>query len=166
MPQPTIARVQGAAYGGAVGLISCCDIAIAASAATFALSEVKIGLLPATISPYVINAIGQRAARRYFTTAELFNAQRAQEIGLVSEVVDAEHLDEKIEEVIARLLGNSPAAIKAAKQLIFDVAGKAIDEQLIEQTCATIAAIRVSPEGQEGLQAFLAKRKPNWLLKD
>ena len=166
MPQPTIARVQGAAYGGAVGLISCCDIAIAASAATFALSEVKIGLLPATISPYVINAIGQRAARRYFTTAELFNAQRAHEIGLVSEVVDAEHLDEKIEEIIARLLGNSPAAVKAAKQLIFDVAGKAIDEQLIEQTCATIAAIRVSPEGQEGLQAFLAKRKPNWLLKD
>lgn len=163
IPQPTIARVQGAAFGGAVGLVSCCDMAVAASAASFSLSEVKIGLVPATISPYVIAAIGQRAVRRYFVTAERFDAHRAMEIGLVNEVVDAEQLDQEIARLIDALLANGPEAIIAAKRLVFDIAGKPIDQQLIDSTCETIAAIRVSEQGQEGLQAFLEKRKPHWL---
>ena len=163
IPQPTIARVQGAAFGGAVGLVSCCDMAVAASAASFSLSEVKIGLVPATISPYVIAAIGQRAVRRYFVTAERFDAHRAMEIGLVNEVVDAEQLDQEIARLIDAVLANGPEAILAAKRLVFDIAGKPIDQQLIDSTCETIAAIRVSEQGQEGLQAFLEKRKPHWL---
>ena len=163
IPQPTIARVQGAAFGGAVGLVSCCDMAVAASAASFSLSEVKIGLVPATISPYVIAAIGQRAVRRYFVTAERFDAHRAMEIGLVNEVVDAEQLDQEIARLIDAVLANGPEAIIAAKRLVFDIAGKPIDQQLIDSTCETIAAIRVSEQGQEGLQAFLEKRKPHWL---
>ena len=163
IPQPTIARVQGAAFGGAVGLISCCDMAVAASAASFSLSEVKIGLVPATISPYVIAAIGQRAARRYFVTAERFDAHRALQLGLVNEVVDAEQLDQEIARLINTLLANGPEAVTGAKQLVFDVAGKPIDQQLIDATCETIAAIRVSEQGQEGLQAFLERRKPQWI---
>ena len=163
IPQPTIARVQGAAFGGAVGLISCCDMAVAASAASFSLSEVKIGLVPATISPYVIAAIGQRAARRYFVTAERFDAHRALQLGLVNEVVDAEQLDQEIDRLINTLLANGPEAVTVAKQLVFDVAGKPIDQQLIDATCETIAAIRVSEQGQEGLQAFLERRKPQWI---
>jgi len=163
IPQPTIARIQGPAFGGAVGLVSCCDMAVAASAASFSLSEVKIGLVPATISPYVIAAIGQRAVRRYFVTAERFDAHRAMEIGLVNEVVDAEQLDQEIDRLIDALLANGPEAILAAKRLVFDIAGKPIDQQLIDSTCETIAAIRVSEQGQEGLQAFLEKRKPHWL---
>ncbi len=165
IPQPTIARVQGATFGGAVGLVSCCDMAVAASAASFSLSEVKIGLVPATISPYVIAAIGQRAARRYFVTAERFNAHRAMEIGLVNEVVDAEQLDQEIDRLIDALLANGPEAIITAKRLVIDIAGKVIDQQLIDSTCETIAAIRVSEQGQEGLQAFLEKRKPHWFKK-
>jgi methylglutaconyl-CoA hydratase len=163
IPQPTIARIQGPAFGGAVGLVSCCDMAVAASAASFSLSEVKIGLVPATISPYVIAAIGQRAARRYFITAERFDAHRALQLGLVNEVVDAEQLDQEIDRLINTLLANGPAAVTAAKQLVFDVAGKPIDQQLIDATCETIAAIRVSEQGQEGLQAFLERRKPQWI---
>lgn len=163
MPQPTIARVQGAAFGGAVGLVSCCDMAVAASAANFSLSEVKIGLVPATISPYVIAAIGQCAARRYFVTAERFNAHRALQLGLVNEVVDAEQLDQEVDRLVEAVLANGPEAVIAAKQLVFDVAGKPIDQQLIDSTCESIAAIRVSEQGQEGLQAFLQKRKPHWL---
>lgn len=165
IPQPTIARVQGATFGGAVGLVSCCDMALATSAASFSLSEVKIGLVPATISPYVIAAIGQRAARRYFVTAERFDAHRAMEIGLVNEVVDAEQLDQEIHSLIDALLANGPEAIITAKRLVFDIAGKGIDQQLIDSTCETIAAIRVSEQGQEGLQAFLEKRKPHWVKK-
>ncbi len=163
IPQPTIARVQGAAFGGAVGLVSCCDMAVAASAGSFSLSEVKIGLVPATISPYVIAAIGQRAARRYFVTAERFDAHRALQLGLVNEVVDAEQLDQEIDRLINTLLANGPEAVTGAKQLVFDVAGKPIDQQLIDATCETIAAIRVSEQGQEGLQAFLERRKPQWI---
>ena len=163
MPQPTIARIQGAAFGGAVGLVSCCDIAIAAQTASFSLSEVKIGLIPATISPYVIAAIGERASRRYFTTAERFNAHTAQQLGLVSETTEIDSLDAKVEEIVSALLANSPAAIKSAKQLIFNISGKPIDQALIDQTCEIIAAIRVSDEGQEGLNAFLQKRPPKWL---
>jgi methylglutaconyl-CoA hydratase len=165
IPQPTIARVQGATFGGAVGLVSCCDMAVAASAASFSLSEVKIGLVPATISPYVIAAIGQRAARRYFVTAERFDAHRAMEIGLINEVVDAEQLDQEIHRLIDALLANGPEAIITGKRLVFDIAGKVIDQQLIDSTCETIAAIRMSEQGQEGLQAFLEKRKPHWFKK-
>ena len=165
IPQPTIARVQGATFGGAVGLVSCCDMAVAASAASFSLSEVKIGLIPATISPYVIAAIGQRAARRYFVTAERFDAHRAMEIGLINEVVDAEQLDQEIHRLIDALLANGPEAIITAKRLVFDIADKVIDQQLIDSTCETIAAIRVSEQGQEGLQAFLEKREPHWFKK-
>ena len=163
IPQPTIARIQGATFGGAVGLVSCCDIAVAASAATFCLSEVKIGLVPATISPYVIAAIGERAARRYFMTAEPFNAQSAKSVGLVNEVIDAEHLDNQVNLFIETLLANSPEAVKAAKQLVFDIGTQCIDQNLIDHTCKVIAGIRVSEQGQEGLKAFLEKRKPKWL---
>jgi methylglutaconyl-CoA hydratase len=162
MPQPTIARVQGAAFGGAVGLVSCCDMAVAATNASFSLSEVKIGLVPATISPYVIAAIGERWARRYFLTAERFDAQRAMQIGLVNEAVNAEQLDQQINSLIEALLVNGPEAVMAAKQLVFDVSGKPIDQNLIDHSCEVIAAIRVSEQGQEGLNAFLEKRKPHW----
>ena len=162
MPKPTIARVQGAAFGGAVGLVSCCDMAVAATRASFCLSEVKIGLLPATISPYVVAAMGQRAARRYFTTAERFSADTARQLGLVSEVVEADELDNVIELWITHLLNNSPAAVQAAKQLVFEVADRVIDTALIADTCNRIADIRVSAEGQEGLSAFLEKRPPAW----
>jgi len=162
LPQPTIARVQGAAFGGAVGLVSCCDMAVGSERASFSLSEVKIGLVPATISPYVIKAIGERASRRYFTTAERFDAMEALRIGLLSEVVAEEQLDAAVESLVSALLGNGPEAVRAAKDLINGVAGKEIDAEIIEDTCVRIAHIRVSEEGQEGLGAFLGKRKPNW----
>jgi methylglutaconyl-CoA hydratase len=163
LPQPTIARVQGAAYGGAVGLVSCCDMAVASEAASFCLSEVKIGLIPATISPYVIRAMGERAARRYFTTAERFGAAEAQRIGLVSEVAPADTLDESVEGLVTILLQNGPLAVRASKALVVDFAGREISPELIEDSCGRIARIRVSEEGQEGLAAFLNKRKPAWL---
>ncbi len=163
LPKPTIVRVQGATFGGAVGLVSCCDIAVATSRANFCLSEVKIGLIPATISPYVIAAIGSRAARRYFNTAEKFTAETAMALGLVSEVVDAEQLDNSINTFVDALLCNSPAALKATKQLISDIAGREINTGLIQETSKRIAAIRVSPEGQEGLSAFLEKRPAEWV---
>ena len=163
LPQPTIARVQGAAFGGAVGLVSCCDMVVAAESASFCLSEVKIGLFPATISPYVIRAMGERAARRYFTTAERFGAAEARRIGLVSEVSDA--LDEKVEELVSTLLNNGPLAVRASKQLVVDFAGREISPEIIEDSCGRIAQIRVSEEGQEGLGAFLSKRKPGWVAE-
>ena len=163
LPQPTIARVQGAAFGGAVGLVSCCDMAVAGQSASFCLSEVKIGLIPATISPYVIKAMGERASRRYFTTAERFRAEEALRLGLVSEVVAEEQLDASVEKLIEALLQNGPEAVRASKQLVADVTGRDITADLIEDTCGRIARIRISQEGQEGLGAFLNKRKPNWL---
>ena len=163
MPIPTIARVQGAAFGGAVGLVSCCDIALASSNASFALSEVKIGLVPSTISPYVIAAIGERHAKRYFMTAERFDTNTALQISLVHEAVEEQFLDDKVEQLITAILSNGPEAVVAAKQLVFAVSGKAIDSSLIEHTCEVIAGIRVSAQGQEGLSAFLDKRKPHWL---
>ena len=163
LPMPTIARVQGATMGGAVGLVSCCDMAVASERASFCLSEVRIGLIPATISPYVIKAIGERAASRYFTTAERFSAQRARELGLVSEVTTEAELDITIETLIAALLSNSPAAVRAAKKLVADVAGAPINDELISDTSERIATIRTSTEGQEGLRAFLEKRQPGWL---
>ncbi|MFD2166030.1 enoyl-CoA hydratase/isomerase family protein [Thalassotalea euphylliae] len=166
MPQPTIAKVQGAAFGGAVGLASCCDIVIASEKASFCLSEVKLGLIPATISPYVVNAIGLKASRRYFQTAERFFADKAQQIGLVDEVVSPEALDEATDKMIAQLLSNGPEATRQAKQLAFDVAYQAIDEKLMQETSQRIAAIRVSEEGQEGLTAFFEKRPASWLVQN
>ena len=161
-PQPVIARVQGAAYGGAVGLLSCCDIVVATDTAGFALSEVKVGLVPATISPYVIQAIGARSARRLFITGERIPAQEAQRIGLVSEVVAVDDLDEKVELFVENVLSNGPEAVQIAKKLVRDIALEPITDELIEHTAELIAQLRVSTEGQEGLAAFLEKRRPNW----
>ncbi|MCY4211768.1 MAG: enoyl-CoA hydratase/isomerase family protein [Gammaproteobacteria bacterium] len=163
LPVPTIARVQGAAMGGGSGLVACCDVALAADDAVFAFSEVKLGLIPATISPYVIRAIGEKQARRYFQTAERFGAVRARELGLVSEVMAASKLDEAVEKTVELIMSNSPAAVRAAKQLAFDVAGRPITPELVQQTSERIAAIRASEQGREGLSAFLEKRKPAWL---
>ncbi|NRP10650.1 MULTISPECIES: enoyl-CoA hydratase/isomerase family protein [unclassified Marinobacterium] len=162
--KPTICLVQGAAYGGAVGLAACCDIVIAEEGSRFCLSEVKIGLIPAVISPYVVRAIGERQSRRFFLTAEPFNALEAYRFGLVHEVVsDSTQFDEALEKFTSILIGNSPQGMHAAKDLIFAVSNKEIDEPLINDTARRIAEIRVSPEGQEGLGAFLEKRKPNWI---
>lgn len=163
MSKPTIARVQGAAFGGAVGLVACCDMAVASPRASFCLSEVKIGLIPATISPYVIAAMGQRAARRFFLTAERFKSGQAEALGLVSEVVEEELLDSRVAELIDALLTNSPQAVAEAKRLVADIANRVISSELIEDSSKRIASIRVSEEGQEGLSAFLEKRSPKWL---
>ncbi|WP_226647024.1 enoyl-CoA hydratase/isomerase family protein [Microbulbifer variabilis] len=162
-PAPTIARVQGAAFGGAVGLVSCCDMAVASERASFCLSEVKIGLLPATISPYVINAIGTRHARRYFVTAERFSAERAEQIGLVSEVCAEGDLDLHVQKLVNAIADNGPKAVAMAKQLAMSMSNRVINDELQGQTSALIAAVRVSPEGQEGLSAFLEKRAPQWM---
>ena len=163
LSKPSIAKVQGAAFGGAVGLVSCCDIAVASDKASFCLSEVKIGLTPATISPYVIAAMGERAARRYFISAERFSAEQALKIGLLSEVCSEQELDERVDGFIQQLMSNSPQAMHAAKQLVAHLSKSAIDESLIEDTCNRIASIRTSEEGQEGLSAFLEKRSPAWM---
>ncbi|EED34449.1 enoyl-CoA hydratase/isomerase [Luminiphilus syltensis NOR5-1B] len=161
---PTIARVQGPAFGGGVGLVSCCDMAVASARATFSLSEVKIGMIPATVSPYVVAAIGARAARRYFVTAERFSAEQALALGLVSEVVTTEsELDDALNMLITTILANGPAAVAAAKNLVSEVEGSTNQTELIELTSQRIADIRVSKEGQEGLGAFLEKRKPSWI---
>ncbi|MBE1298957.1 MAG: gamma-carboxygeranoyl-CoA hydratase [Alteromonadaceae bacterium] len=162
LPKPTIARVQGAAFGGAIGLIACCDMAVGSKLSKFCLSEVKLGLIPATISPYVIAAMGARVARRYFTTAEVFSARRARRLGLLSETVTEEELDDTINDLIEHILKNGPHATAAAKQLIFDVCDQPAEEELLEKTSLRIATIRVSEEGQEGLRAFLEKRSPSW----
>jgi methylglutaconyl-CoA hydratase len=162
LPQPTIAKIQGAAFGGAVGLASCCDIVIAANKANFCLSEVKLGLIPATISPYVVNAMGLKACRRYFQTAERFFADKAQQLGLVDEVVELDNLDNAVNNIVTTLLNNAPTAVRAAKQLAFDVAYQNIDDVLLANTSERIAKLRVSDEGQEGLGAFFEKRTPAW----
>ena len=163
LPVPTIARVQGAAMGGGAGLVCCCDIAIASSRANFAFSEAKLGLIPATISPYVLQSIGAQAARRYFLTAERFDAKRAYDLGMVSEVVDEAELDNKINELLQIILINSAEAVKAAKQMIFAVEGKPVTGEIMQMTSESIADIRASEEGKEGLSAFLEKRKPSWI---
>jgi methylglutaconyl-CoA hydratase len=162
MNKPTIARVQGAAFGGGVGLVACCDIAIAGDEATFSLSEVRLGLIPSVISPYVIAAIGERAARRYFLTAERFDAIEARRIGLVHEVVDGASLDTTIGKITGYLLKGGPQALAAAKKLITDVSRRPMDDKLAMETALRIASIRVEREGQEGLAAFLEKRAPDW----
>lgn len=162
MPQTTIAKIQGAAFGGAVGLASCCDIVIASTKASFCLSEVKLGLIPATISPYVVDAIGLKASRRYFQTAERFFSDKAQLLGLVDEVVAPELLADEVNSMVAKLLANGSQARRQAKKLSQDVAFQTIDDNLLKDTSERIAAIRVSTEGQEGLTAFFEKRTPNW----
>lgn len=165
LPKPTLVKIQGAAYGGAVGLVACCDIAVSSRLSKFCLSEVKLGLIPATISPYVIDAIGPRIARRYFMTAEVFSARRARRLGLISESVTEEELDVTVEDIVNNILNNGPNAVAAAKQLVFDVKDEPISEELIEKTSLRIATTRVSVEGQEGLNAFLQKRVPAWRVK-
>jgi methylglutaconyl-CoA hydratase len=162
MPQTTIAKIQGAAFGGAVGLASCCDIVIASTKASFCLSEVKLGLIPATISPYVVDAIGLKASRRYFQTAERFFSDKAQLLGLVDEVVAPELLTDEVNSMVAKLLANGSQARRQAKKLSQDVAFQTINDNLLKDTSERIAAIRVSTEGQEGLTAFFEKRTPNW----
>lgn len=162
LSKPTIAKVKGAAFGGAVGLVACCDMAIGSKLSKFCLSEVKLGLIPATISPYVIDAIGSRIARRYFSTAEVFSARRARRIGLLSEAVTEEELDSTVEHLLEHILKNGPQAVAAAKQLVFDVQNSTDANALREHTSEQIAAIRVSEQGQEGLRAFLEKRPANW----
>jgi len=161
-PKPTIALVQGAAYGGGVGLVACCDIAIASQKATFCLSEVKLGLIPAVISPYVIEAIGVRASRRFMLSAERFDAEQASRLGLVHEVVEERNLDAKLDSIVEFLLAAGPAAQAEAKDLIRAVSNKPIDSELIQNCAQRIARIRASSEGREGLNAFLEKRKPIW----
>ncbi|AHK80356.1 enoyl-CoA hydratase [Ectothiorhodospira haloalkaliphila] len=163
LDKPTVACVNGAAMGGGVGLVAACDVALAAPRARFCLSEVRLGLIPATISPYVIAAMGERQARRYFTTAELFDAECARQMGLVHEVaVDEADLDQILARLLEQLTQNGPQAMSAAKALVRDVAGQPIDAGLLEETATRIARIRVSGEGQEGLGAFLEKRSPVW----
>lgn len=159
---PTLAQVHGAALGGGVGLIAACDIAVAADTAFFAFSEVKLGLIPAVISPYVVAAIGARAARRYFLTGERITADEARRIGLVHEVVAPERLEERIAELAEMLLANAPQAVRMAKRLLRVPRRVAIDNNLIEEMARRTAEQRASAEGKEGVSAFLEKRKPDW----
>jgi methylglutaconyl-CoA hydratase len=162
-PKPVVARIQGDCYAGGMGLAAVCDIVLAADSAHFCLSEVKLGLIPATISPYVIKAMGEQAARRYFISAERFTAQEAHRIGLVHEAVAVEALDAKLDELINALLQAGPDALAQAKHLVQDIAGAPLNDALVADTVQRIATVRSSAEGKEGVQAFLDKRKPHWL---
>jgi methylglutaconyl-CoA hydratase len=162
LAKPTVALVQGAAFGGGVGLVACCDIAIASEAASFSLSEVKLGLIPAVISPYVVAAMGPGAARRFILTAERFSARQALDLGLVHEVVPADRLEETGQKVLDHLTQGGPRAQADAKDLVLSLAGRPIDRALVEETAERIARIRVGEEAREGLAAFLEKRKAEW----
>ena len=162
-PKPVVAKVHGDCYAGGMGLVAACDVVVAADVANFCLSEVKLGLIPATISPYVIKAMGEQAARRYFLTAERFGAAEAYRIGFAHEVVPAEAIDAKVAEIVKALLGNSPNAVKEAKTLVRDVTGQPVSDALLADTALRIAHIRASEQGREGVASFLEKRKPAWL---
>ena len=162
-PVPVVGRIHGDCYAGGVGLAAVCDVLVASDAANFCLSEAKLGLLPGTISPYVIRALGEQASRRYMVTAERFTATQAHALGFVHEVCPADALDTKVDEVVAALVANGPMAARACKRLVQDVAGQPITTALREDTARRIADIRASDEGREGVQAFLGKRKPAWL---
>ena len=162
-PVPVVGRIHGDCYAGGVGLAAVCDVLVASDAAAFCLSEAKLGLLPGTISPYVVRALGEQASRRYFVTAERFSAAQAHALGFVHELCSAESLDAKVDEITAALCANGPMALRACKRLVQDVAGQAITPALREDTARRIADIRASDEGREGVQAFLGKRKPAWL---
>jgi methylglutaconyl-CoA hydratase len=162
-PKPVVAKIQGDCYAGGMGLVAACDVAVAVEEANFCLSEVKLGLIPATISPYVIKAMGENAARRYFLTAERFGAAEAHRIGFVHELVKAGDLDTSVAAIVKALMSNSPNAVQQAKVLVRDMAGKPIDNALVADTAERIADIRASREGREGVASFLEKRKPSWL---
>jgi len=162
--KPVVARVQGDCYAGGIGLVAACDMVVASASAGFCLSEVRLGLIPATISPYVIRAMGERQARRYFLTAERFDADEAKRIGLVHEVADDTQLDHEVEKFTHALLSCSPHAMDEAKRLMRDVSCAPIDRELIAETVRRIADIRSSDQGKEGVQAFLQKRKPSWIV--
>jgi methylglutaconyl-CoA hydratase len=164
LPQPTIACVQGSAYGGGVGLVACCDIALATPDAHFCLSEVTLGLVPAVISPYVLAAIGERAARRYFLTAERFDAEQAKTLGLIHEVVSSDALMHRADELATQLLNNAPSAMRITKQLLSQIASHPINPDIITATVDCLTVVRSSEEAQEGIRAFFEKRPPNWRL--
>ena len=163
-PKPTVARIQGDVVAGGMGLVAACDMAVSVDSANYSLSEVRLGLVPATISPYVIRAMGARAAHRYFLTAERFDATEALRIGFVHSVVPVERLDPQVAEITQALVNASPNAVKQCKALLHEVAGKDVDAALIAHTVQGIASIRASAEGKEGVQSFLQKRKPDWLV--
>jgi methylglutaconyl-CoA hydratase len=163
LPKPTVARVNGAALGGGTGLVACCDIAVASAQATFGTTEVRLGLIPSVIGPYVLAAIGPRHARRLMLTGERISAAEAARLGLVHEVVPAEQLDGAVERIVGELLKNGPAALAAAKRLIRDLEGRPIDAPLIDDTAKRIASLRATSEAREGVGAFLEKRPPAWL---
>ncbi|MGF6755744.1 enoyl-CoA hydratase/isomerase family protein [Paraburkholderia sp. GAS42] len=160
--KPVIARVNGDVYAGGMGLVSACDIVISVDTARFCLSEARLGLIPATIAPYVIRALGEQASRRYFTTAEQFDCATALRLGLVSEMINADQLDATVQQLAETLSENSPHAVRECKQLVQDVAGRTLDAALIEDTAARIARVRASVEGREGVASFLEKRAPAW----
>ena len=162
-PIPVVAKIQGDCYAGGMGLVAACDIAVAADGAQFCLSEVKLGLIPATISPYVIKAMGEQAARRYFLTAERFTAQEAHRLGFVHELSTSAELDARVAAIVKALVANSPNAVREAKVLVREVAGRPVDDALVADSARRIAAIRASGEGREGVASFLEKRKPSWL---
>jgi len=163
-PVPVVARIHGDCYAGGLGIASVCDIRVAAEGVHFSLSEARLGLLPATISPYVVRAMGEQAARRYFVTAERFGAAEAKAIGFAHEVCAAEAIDARVDEIVAALVANGPMATRACKRLVQDVAGREITAELRTETARRIADIRASAEGKEGVQSFLDKRKPSWVL--
>ncbi len=165
LPKPTIARVHGPAFAGGTGLVAACDIAVGTAEAKFCFSEAKLGLSPATISPHVMRAIGERAARRYFLTAEVFDAAEAERLGLLTLTVEPAALDGTIDGLLKHLLAGGPAALKEIKALIRAVAGRPVDDALAADTARRIAEIRVSSEGKEGIASFLEKRKPAWVAK-
>ena len=162
-PIPVVGRIQGDCYAGGMGLASICDVVVASNTAAFCLSEARLGLLPATISPYVVRALGAQASRRYFVTAERFTAAQAHAFGLVHELCEPEALDERVATLMNTLVANGPAAVRACKQLVRDVAGQPLNEALRAETARRIADMRASPEGREGVQSFLNKRPPNWI---
>ena len=166
MSKPTIARVHGPAFAGGVGLVAACDIAIGTPDAKFCLSEAKLGLSPATISPYVIRAMGGRMARRYFLSAEVFDAGEAYRMGLLSKLSASENLDAEIGELLGHLTQGGPQALAKIKDLIRAVSSGGVDDAMIDDTAKRIAAIRVSPEGREGIASFLEKRKPSWIAEN
>jgi len=161
-PKPVVARVQGDCYGGGMGLVAACDIVVAVDSAHFCLSEVKLGLIPAAISPYVVRAIGEHAARRFCLTAERFDAPTALRLGLAHELVASSELDATVAGIVGHLVANGPQAVREAKKLVRDIAGLPIDDVLLADTAGRIAAIRASAEGREGVAAFLEKRAPSW----
>jgi len=165
MPKPTIARVHGPAFAGGTGLVAACDIAVGTAEAKFCFSEATLGLSPATISPHVIRAIGERAARRYFLTAEVFDAEEAYRIGMLSLLVSPSEMDSEIDKLLAHLLAGGPEAMKKIKDLVRAVVSRPLDDALVADTAQRIAEIRVSPEGREGIASFLEKRKPSWCSK-